>query len=75
MPNRDRLLLLLQTLKERSDEETWLTTGELLAVLEKEGIESSVRSLRKDIRSLQNSGFAPAMRGRTGNGARRNCRS
>ena len=62
MPNRDRLLLLLQTLKERSDEETWLTTGELLAVLEKEGIESSVRSLRKDIRSLQNSGFDISVR-------------
>ena len=57
MPNRDRLLLLLQTLQTRSDDESWLTTAELRAVLEAEGYECSIRSLRKDIRSLQNSGF------------------
>ena len=57
MPNRDRLLLLLQTLQKQSDEDTWLTTADLLSVLEKEGHECTVRSLRRDIQSLQNNGF------------------
>ena len=37
MPNRDRILLLLQTLQQQSDDETWLTTADLRAVLEAEG--------------------------------------
>ena len=37
MPMKDRLLVLLQTLQEKSDDETWLTTAELRSVLEKEG--------------------------------------
>ena len=57
MPNRDRLLLLLQTLQKQSDEDTWLTTADLLSVLEKKGHECTVRSLRRDIQSLQNNGF------------------
>ncbi len=57
MPNRDRLLLLLQTLQEKSDDETWLTTADLRGVLEAEGHECSIRALRKDIRSLQENGF------------------
>ena len=62
MPNRDRLPLILRTLMEESDEEKWLTTADLRKVLEEEGYEWSVRSLRKDIRSLQNSGFEIAVR-------------
>ena len=57
MPNKDRLLVLLQTLQEQSDDETWLTTAELRAVLEKEGHECSVRTLRRDMESLQNCGY------------------
>ena len=29
MPMKDRLLVLLKTLQERSDDETWLTTADL----------------------------------------------
>ena len=39
MPTKDRLLVLLQTLQEKSDDETWLTTADLRSVLEKEGHE------------------------------------
>lgn len=57
MPNKDRLLVLLQTLQEKSDDETWLTTGDLRAALEKEGHECSIRTLRKDIQALNNCGY------------------
>ena len=49
MPNNDRLLVLLQTLQSQSDDETWLTTAQLRAVLEKEGHECSIRTLRRDM--------------------------
>ena len=57
MPNKDRLLVLLQTLQERSDDETWLTTQDLRSALEKEGHECSIRTLRRDMESLQNCGY------------------
>lgn len=57
MPNRDRILLLLQTLQKQSDDETWLTTADLRAVLEAEGYECSIRTLRKEIQSIIDSGF------------------
>lgn len=57
MPTKDRLLLLLQTLQDQSDEETWLTTADLRAALEKEGHECSIRTLRRDMISLQNCGY------------------
>lgn len=57
MPNRDRILLLLQTLQKQSDDETWLTTADLRAVLEAEGYECSIRTLRKEIQSIIDSGY------------------
>lgn len=57
MPMKDRLLVLLKTLQERSDDETWLTTGDLRAALEKEGLECSIRTLRRDVQSLHNCGY------------------
>ena len=57
MPTKDRLLVLLQTLQEKSDEETWLTTADLRKVLEAEGHECSIRTLRRDIQSLNNCGY------------------
>ena len=57
MPTKDRLLVLLQTLQEKSDDETWLTTADLRAVLEAEGHECSIRTLRRDVKSLNNCGF------------------
>ena len=62
MPNRDRLLLLLQTLKNQSDDEKWLTTADIRAVLEAEGHECSIRSVRRDVRSLQDAGYEIAVR-------------
>ena len=57
MPMKDRLLVLLKTLQERSDDETWLTTGDLRAALEAEGLDCSIRTLRRDIQSLHNCGY------------------
>ena len=57
MPNKDRLLVLLQTLQEQSDDDTYLTTAFLRAALEKEGHECSIRTLRRDMESLQNCGY------------------
>ena len=57
MPMKDRLLVLLKTLQERSDDETWLTTRDLRAALEAEGLDCSIRTLRRDIQSLNNCGY------------------
>ncbi|MBR3334821.1 MAG: WYL domain-containing protein [Clostridia bacterium] len=57
MPTKDRLLVLLQTLQEHSDDETWLTTQDLRSALEKEGHECSIRTLRRDVQSLHNCGY------------------
>lgn len=57
MPTKDRLLLLLQTLQERTDDETWLTTADLRRTLEAEGHECSIRTLRRDVQSLHNCGY------------------
>ena len=57
MPTKDRLLLLLQTLQGSTDDETWLTTADIRGVLEAEGHECSIRTLRRDINSLRNSGY------------------
>ena len=57
MPTKDRLLVLLQTLQEKSDDDTWLTTADLRAALEAEGLDCSIRTLRKDLRALENCGY------------------
>lgn len=57
MPTKDRLLVLLQTLQEKSDDKTWLTTAELRKALEDEGHECSIRTLRRDVQSLLNCGY------------------
>lgn len=57
MPTKDRLLVLLQTLQERTDDETWLTTADLRRTLEAEGLECSIRTLRRDVQSLHNCGY------------------
>ena len=49
MPTKDRLLVLLQTLQEKSDDQTWLTTADLRKALEQEGHECSIRTLRRDM--------------------------
>ena len=57
MPTKDRLLVLLQTLQEKSDEGTWLTTADLREALEVEGHECSIRTLRRDMKALKNCGY------------------
>ena len=54
---KDRLLVLLQILQEHTDDETALTTSELLELMEKEGQEGCKRTLRRNIASLQNCGY------------------
>ena len=54
---KDRLLVLLQILQEHTDDETALTTAELLELMEKEGQEGFKRTLRRNIASLQNCGY------------------
>ena len=66
MPNKDRLLVLLQTLQDQSDDEAYLTTADLRAALEKEGHECSVRTLRRDMESLQNCGYNIEVREKPG---------
>ena len=66
MPNKDRLLLLLQLLQNKSDDEKWLTTADIRAVLEEEGHECSVRTLRKDVQSLRNCGYVIEIREKEG---------
>ena len=46
---KDRPLLLLRALQEGSDDEKWMTTAELRAVLEAEGQVCAIRTLRRDI--------------------------
>ena len=66
MPTKDRLLVLLQTLQNNSDDERWLTTGDLRGALEKEGRECSIRTLRRDVQSLRNCGYEVAVEEREG---------
>ena len=57
MPTKDRLLVLLQTLQQNTDDEKRLSTADILNVLEEEGHECSIRTLRRDIQSLHNCGY------------------
>ena len=54
---KDRLLVLLQILQEHTDDESWLTTAEILRRMEEEGQEGSKRTLRRNIQSLQSCGY------------------
>ena len=68
MPNKDRLLVLLQTLQKNSDDETALSTADILAVLEAEGHDCSIRTLRRDVKSLQDCGYEIDVREKTEGG-------
>lgn len=57
MPTKDRLLVLLKTLEEKTDDETWLTTADIRGILEKEGLECSIRTLRRDVKCLRECGY------------------
>ena len=57
MPNKDRLLVLLRTLQEKSDDETSLTTADIRKAIQDENLECSVRTLRRDVKSLKACGY------------------
>ena len=57
MPTKNRLLVLLQTLQKQSDSDTWLTTADLRTALKKEGHECSIRTLRRDVKALEDCGY------------------
>ena len=57
MPNKDRLLVLLRTLQEQSDDETSLTTADIRKAIQDENLECSVRTLRRDVKSLKDCGY------------------
>ena len=59
---KDRLLVLLQILQDHTDDDTWLTTAELLGLMEAEGQEGCKRTLRRNIQSLQNCGYEIGVR-------------
>ena len=66
MPNKDRLLLTLRTLQQYSDEDHWVNTAFLRGVLQKEGHECSIRTLRRDIRAIRQCGWEVAVREKDG---------
>lgn len=59
---KDRLLVLLQILLENTDDETWMTTAEIRARMEAEGQDGCIRTLRRNVASLQNCGFEIGVR-------------
>jgi predicted DNA-binding transcriptional regulator YafY len=63
---KDRLLVLLQILQDHTDDETWITTSELLGLMEEEGQEGCKRTLRRNIQSLQNCGYDIGIREKNG---------
>ena len=68
MPTKDRLLVLLQTLQKNSDDETALSTADILAALEAEGHDCSIRTLRREVKSLQDCGYEIEIREKTEGG-------
>ena len=57
MASKDHLLVLLQTLQENTDDEKWMTTAEIRAILEPQGHDVCIRTLRKNVQALQNAGY------------------
>ena len=62
MQVKDRLLVLLQILQDNTDDETWMTTAEIRARMEAEGHDGCIRTLRRNVASLQNCGFDISVR-------------
>lgn len=66
MANKDRLLFLMKTLQEQSDEKQWISSTQLCRFLKEQQLDSQVRTLRKDIQALKDSGFEICERKREG---------
>lgn len=65
-PSKDRVLALMQVLQKHSDEETWLTTNQVLDLLLDEGHDVQVRTLRRDVQNLKNCGYDIGVREKGG---------
>lgn len=63
---KDRLLVLLRILQDHTDDETWLTTAEIRALMEAEGQDGCIRTLRKNVAVLQDCGYEISVRERNG---------
>ena len=63
---KDRLLVLLQILQDHTDDETWLTTAEIHALMEADGQDGCIRTLRKNVAVLKSCGYEIAVRERNG---------
>ena len=63
---KDSLLVLLQILQDHTDDETRLTTAEIRALMEDEGQDGCIRTLRKNVAVLQNCGYEISVRERNG---------
>ena len=63
---KDRLLVLLRILQDHTDDETWLTTAQIRALMEAEGQDGCIRTLRKNVAVLQDCGYEISVRERNG---------
>ena len=63
---KDRLLVLLRILQEHTDDETWMSTAQIRSLMEAEGQEGCIRTLRRNVTSLQNCGYDIGVRERNG---------
>lgn len=63
---KDRLLVLLRILQDHTDDETWLTTAEIRALMEAKGQDGCIRTLRKNVAVLQDCGYEISVRERNG---------
>lgn len=66
MAKKDRLLTLLQILQSESDEHLPLSTAQVRKLLAEEGCPVSILTLRRDIESLQKSGYEIEVKERNG---------
>lgn len=63
---KDRLLVLLRILQDHTDDETWLTTAQIRALMEAEGQDGCIRTLRKNVAVLQDCGYEISVQERNG---------
>lgn len=63
---KDRLLVLLRILQDHTDDEIWLTTAQIRALMEAEGQDGCIRTLRKNVAVLQDCGYEISVRERNG---------
>lgn len=66
MPNKNRILYLLQYLQDETDEDRSATTAQIRAVLREKGCPVTVETLRDDIAALREAGYDIAVNEKNG---------